>query len=179
MGSDDAETPDPGRPQDTGRLIVTTSGPPGPGEPVRRLRAVKGDGTLARMSGDARGAILIFDGDCGFCTTTARWAQRRFRHGERAEPWQLLDGQVLNSFGLTPHDVEQAAWFVDSGGRRERGHRAVGRALEAGGGWRRVAGRLVLTPPTSWRGAGIYSLVVRWRHRLPGGTPACRLDDGH
>jgi predicted DCC family thiol-disulfide oxidoreductase YuxK len=120
-------------------------------------------------------ATLIFDGDCGFCTTCAYWAQRRFRHGERAEPWQLLGDGRLERFGLSEQDVKEAAWWVDGGGVRERGYRAVGRALVAGGGWRRAAGRLVLTPPVSWLAASVYRLVVRWRYRLPGGTPACRV----
>ncbi len=130
------------------------------------------------MSGDGRVAVLVYDGACRFCTTAALWAQMRFHRGERAEPWQALGSGTLDSFGLTRRDVEQAAWWVHPDGRRERGHRAVGRALQAGGGWRRVAGGFVLTPPTSWLGAGVYRLVVRWRHRLPDGTPACHLDGG-
>jgi predicted DCC family thiol-disulfide oxidoreductase YuxK len=126
--------------------------------------------------GTTREAVLVFDGDCGFCTSSARWLERGFRHGERAEAWQLLGDGALAELGLTTKDAKQAAWWVDREGRRERGHRAAGRALEAAGGWRRGAGRLILTPPTSWLAAGAYRLVVRWRHRLPGGTPACRLD---
>jgi predicted DCC family thiol-disulfide oxidoreductase YuxK len=121
-------------------------------------------------------AILVFDGDCGFCTSSAHWAERRFSHGEKAQAWQLLgDHGVLESSGLSLDDVQQAAWWVDSDGTRERGHRAVGRALIAGGGVRRVVGWFVLTPPVSWFAAGVYRLVVRWRYRLPGGTPACRV----
>jgi predicted DCC family thiol-disulfide oxidoreductase YuxK len=120
-------------------------------------------------------AVLIFDGDCGFCTSAARWAEKRFRGGERAKAWQLLGPGALDSFGLSVDDVQQAAWWVSADGTLDRGHRAVGRALQACGGWRRVAGWLTLTPPTSWLAAGIYKLVVRWRYRLPGGTPACRI----
>jgi uncharacterized protein YbjT (DUF2867 family)/predicted DCC family thiol-disulfide oxidoreductase YuxK len=127
-------------------------------------------------SGDARAAVLVFDGDCGFCTTAAYWAQKRFHNGERAEAWQMLGDHVLESFGLSVNDVQQAAWWVDADGTRERGHRAAGRALQADGGWRRVLGWFVLSPPTSWLAASVYRVVVRWRYRLPGGTPACRLD---
>lgn len=126
------------------------------------------------MPGDAGVALLLFDGDCGFCTTVASWAQKGFRHGERAEAWQVLGIQALDRLGLTVLDVEQAAWWVDVDGGLARGHRAVGRALQASRGWRRAAGDLVLTPPTSWAAAGVYRLVARWRSRLPGGTPACR-----
>lgn len=130
----------------------------------------------ARSSDENHAPVLVFDGDCGFCTSAARWAERGFRHGERAEPWQLLGAEVLGTFGLSVEDVQQAAWWVDIDGTRERGHRAAGRALRAGGGWRRGFGGLVLTPPASWLSAGVYRLVVRWRYRLPGGTPACSVD---
>jgi predicted DCC family thiol-disulfide oxidoreductase YuxK len=82
----------------------------------------------------------------------------------------------LDSVGLTVHDVEQAAWWVAGDGSLDRGHRAAGRALQVGGGWRRVMGLIILTAPMSWLAAGVYRLVVRWRYRLPGGTPACRVD---
>jgi len=125
--------------------------------------------------GDSHGAsLLVFDGDCGFCTSAARWAERGFHHGERAEAWQLVGSEALTSYGLTVDEVRSGAWWVNADGTLERGHRAVGRALQAGRGWRRAAGWTVLTPPTTWFAAGIYRLVVRWRYRLPGGTPACR-----
>lgn len=120
--------------------------------------------------------IFIFDGDCGFCTTSAHWLQKQFRHGECVEAGQLLDSQVLESLGLTRTDVAQAAWWVDTTRNVARGHRAIGKALQAGGARRRVLGELALTPPTSWLAAGLYALVVRWRYRLPGGSPACRID---
>ncbi len=121
------------------------------------------------------GSLLIFDGDCGFCTTVAGWTARRFRHDERAEAWQHLDAEVLEHHGLSQRDVQDAAWWVDDSGLRERGHRAVGQALHADGGLFKVLSLLILNPPTSWIASVIYKLVVRWRYKLPGGTPACRV----
>ena len=122
--------------------------------------------------------VLVFDGDCGFCTEAAKWAAREFRQGERAEAWQLLGSDVLDGYGLSLKDVSEAAWWVDDNGRRERGYRAIAMALLAGGRLRRAMGHLFLIPPVSWIAAGVYALVVRWRYRLPGGTPACRIDSG-
>lgn len=122
--------------------------------------------------------MLVFDGDCGFCTEAAKWAAREFRQGERAEAWQLLGSDVLDGYGLSLKDVSEAAWWVDDNGRRERGYRAIAMALLAGGRLRRAMGHLFLIPPVSWIAAGVYALVVRWRYRLPGGTPACRIDSG-
>jgi predicted DCC family thiol-disulfide oxidoreductase YuxK len=120
-------------------------------------------------------AVLVFDGDCSFCTTVARWSARRFRHGERAQAWQYLSTAFLEQHHLSVDDVRDAAWWVDGDGLRERGHRAVARALLAGGGVRWPVGWLAITPPTSWIAAGVYRFVVRWRYRLPGGTPACKV----
>lgn len=120
--------------------------------------------------------MLIFDGDCGFCTSSAKWAARGWRGDQRAVPWQRLDGDQLADLGLTPEDCRRAAWWVDDRGQLLRGHRAVAKALEAGGGWRRPAGVAIGWPPLSWIAAGVYRLVSKYRHRLPGGTPACRVD---
>lgn len=147
---------------------------PGPFR-LRDLRWFSGR-TASKGAARLRGGLLIFDGDCGFCTSAANWAARRFRHGERIEPWQRLGADELVKLGLSLHQVQKAAWWVGAGGAAERGHRAVGRALQAGGGWRAVAGTIVLLPPMSWLATAVYALTVRWRYRLPGGTPACRLD---
>jgi predicted DCC family thiol-disulfide oxidoreductase YuxK len=122
------------------------------------------------------GSVLIYDGECGFCATSAKWAARGFRQGETAQAWQLLNNEFLEEHGLSRDEVEQAAWWVDDTGRRERGHRAVGRALQARSGCSRILGWLVVAPPSSWLAAGIYRWVVRWRYRLPGGTPECKVD---
>jgi predicted DCC family thiol-disulfide oxidoreductase YuxK len=116
--------------------------------------------------------MLIFDGDCSFCTTSAMWIEHRLPSGARVEPWQRLD---LDAFGLTEADVTTAAYWVDERGRTYRGHRSIGKALmAAGGGWKPV-GALVLIPPFSWLAALLYVVVAKNRHRLPGGTPACKL----
>lgn len=117
--------------------------------------------------------LLIFDGECRFCTWAAHFAQRRFRCGERAVAWQSLSPETLAAYELTVADVRAAAWWIDAVGTRERGHRAVGRALRAGGAWRGFLGWLCLRPPGSWLAAALYRIVVRVRAHLPGVTPAC------
>jgi predicted DCC family thiol-disulfide oxidoreductase YuxK len=116
--------------------------------------------------------MLIFDGDCSFCTSSATWIEHRLPSGTRVEPWQRLD---LAALGLTEADVTTAAYWVDEAGRTHRGHRSIGRALLAAGGAWRVVGALILVPPLSWLAALLYVIVAKNRHRLPGGTPACKL----
>lgn len=116
--------------------------------------------------------LLVFDGDCGFCTASARWIERRLPSSTSVQPWQVLD---LDELGLTQGDVTAAAWWVDRRGRQHRGHAAIGRALIAAGGTWGVIGRLVITPPISWLARPAYWLIARNRHRLPGSTDACRI----
>src|SRR5207244_10532427 len=100
----------------------------------------------------------------------AHWKDRA-----RAVAWQRLDSAELGRLGLTRDEAQQAAWWIDESGQRSRGHLAIARGLAAAGGWRSVCGHALLAPPLRWIAAGLYPLVARWRHRLPGGTPACRL----
>jgi predicted DCC family thiol-disulfide oxidoreductase YuxK len=88
-------------------------------------------------------------------------------------PWQ--DHPDLSAIGLTEHDVATAAYWIDVDGRAHRGADGIARLLVAcGGGWSLV-GWFLLIPPIAWAASGLYRLVARYRHRLPGGTPACQL----
>jgi predicted DCC family thiol-disulfide oxidoreductase YuxK len=118
--------------------------------------------------------LLVYDGDCGFCTASAQWITRRWNRPADAVAWQALGPGRLADLGLSLDDVGRAAWWVDTDGRRAGGAAAVGRALAWAPGWWHLTGRLVLTPPLSWIAPGGYWLVARYRHQLPGGTPACR-----
>jgi predicted DCC family thiol-disulfide oxidoreductase YuxK len=119
--------------------------------------------------------LLVYDGDCSFCTSSARWMTAHWHGPQEAIAWQHLGTDRLELLGLTLDDVRRAAWWIDPAGGRSRGHVAIARALQAAHGWPSIAGRILLVPPFRWLAAGIYPLVARWRHRLPGGTPACRM----
>ena len=118
---------------------------------------------------------LIFDGDCAFCTSAARWASSRWIRPAEAIAWQRLRVERLAELGLSEWDVRHAAYWVDSDGTLARGYAAVARALNAGTGWMRVAGRVLSVPPGSWIARPAYWLIARYRHRLPGATDACRI----
>ena len=120
------------------------------------------------ISGDTKN-VLIFDGDCGFCTASARWIEAR---GAPVEALQTLE---LEELALTVAEVNAAAWWIDETGQQHRGHLAIGHALQtAGGGWGFVGAALV-RPPVSWLAKPVYALVARNRHKLPGATDACEL----
>lgn len=113
--------------------------------------------------------MIVFDGDCGFCTTCVRVLERI---GPDAEivPWQLAD---LAELGLTEEQAADALQCVQVDGTVRSGHEAVAAALESVGWIWRIVGRALTLPGISWIAAKLYRLVAANRHRLPGGTPAC------
>ncbi len=115
--------------------------------------------------------LLIFDGDCGFCTTSAR-AGQRWLHLDHVEPWQFLD---LDQLGVTTEQCLQAVQWVDEDGGVVAAERAVIAALRHAGGVWGVLGRVMNLPGVRHLAAVVYRLVARYRHKLPGGTPACKL----
>ncbi len=119
--------------------------------------------------------ILIYDGDCGFCTSIARWALRRLPASAAVVPWQLVPD--LGAYGLRADDAARHAYWIDRNGDAHRGHLAIAEALRAmGPGWRAL-GAAARVPPISWVAEPVYGVVTRFRHHLPGGTPACHLPD--
>jgi predicted DCC family thiol-disulfide oxidoreductase YuxK len=117
--------------------------------------------------------LLVYDGDCAFCSRVVDIARARLGVACRAVPWQQAD---LAALGLTQAQVVEKVWWIDPDGSKVSGHRAVAAALRHGAPAVRPVGRLLdagaLAPVAS---AG-YDLVARNRHRLPGGTAACRIE---
>jgi predicted DCC family thiol-disulfide oxidoreductase YuxK len=119
--------------------------------------------------------VLVYDGDCAFCSTTARFVASRLRRSTSdfdVEPWQHLD---LEPLGLTPAECDAAVRWVSADGIPDAGHVAVARALRTCRWWVRPAGVVLLLPGVSALAARGYTWVAANRHRLPGGTPACSL----
>ena len=118
--------------------------------------------------------MFVYDGDCAFCSSCARFITRRIPTTATVAAWQHLD---LAALGLTEQVCEQAVQWVPAGGATgsSAGAVAIGRMLVDAGSYWRVLGRLALARPGSWLAGPVYRLVARNRHRLPGGTPACAL----
>jgi predicted DCC family thiol-disulfide oxidoreductase YuxK len=116
--------------------------------------------------------ILVFDGDCAFCTTWVNRLREWLPRPPAAVPWQWSD---LDAMGLTTRDVTDFAWYLT------KRHSFAG-ALAFAAILRdqprvalRFAGHLLATPPFSIVAALGYNAIAKYRHLLPGGTPACAL----
>jgi predicted DCC family thiol-disulfide oxidoreductase YuxK len=117
-------------------------------------------------------SLLVYDGDCGFCTRCVEWALARLPYRPAVVAWQHAD---LGGLGVTRAEAEHSVLWVEPSGRVSSGHVAVARLLVASGGAWALLGRLAMVPPVSWIAAAAYRLVAVNRGRLPGGTPACAL----
>ena len=122
---------------------------------------------------------FIFDGDCAFCTSCARFIERHIHTPAAVVPWQFAH---LDALGVTEAECLEAVQWVDGAGhtagpvaiagllRRSTG--ASGRLL-----WRPAGWLLGLRPVTALAWPA-YRWVSRNRHRLPGGTAACKVTPG-
>lgn len=116
--------------------------------------------------------VLLFDGDCAFCTSCARLLQRRIKPDAEVLAWQLAD---LPALGVTELQASEAVQWLAGDGDVRSGHEAIAATLATAGPLWRLAGHFLLLPGVSWVAARAYRLVANNRHRLPGGTPACKL----
>lgn len=115
--------------------------------------------------------VLLYDGDCAFCTSCARLIERIGPDAEIAA-WQLTD---LAELGVTEEQASEAVQWVQVDGAVRSGHEAIAGMLSTAGRVWGIAGQVLLLPGVSWMAAKAYRMVADNRHRLPGGTPACGL----
>lgn len=116
--------------------------------------------------------VLIFDGDCAFCSLWVERLRAALPVFPVSTPWQWID---LDDYALTRDDVAKAAWLVTPT-QQFAGHLAFSAILRSQPtvGWR-FLGHLIATEPFNSICALGYRFVARYRHRLPGGTPACAV----
>ena len=116
--------------------------------------------------------VLIFDGDCGFCTTSANFAVKHSKTPIKAVPWQYTD---FSELPMTQVDAQDQVYLMVDG-KAFGGHEGFAMMLRIQRNpLLRFAGAMAMNPPISWIARPIYRVVAKYRHRLPGGTPACKL----
>jgi predicted DCC family thiol-disulfide oxidoreductase YuxK len=116
------------------------------------------------MSRALPGAVLVYDGDCGFCERSARFALGR------STTLRIADHR---SQGL---DHIDAVMLVDDDGNVWSAAPAVAQALRRFRARRwRALGVVISMPPVCAIAGVVYSLVARNRGRLSKlfGAPAC------
>ena len=115
--------------------------------------------------------VLIFDGDCSFCSSCVDWLEDNLPAMPRTVPYQWAD---LGSYALSLDEAREKVWLITA--ERHYGGASAVTAILRHQPERvyRFLGWLLATPPLSRLADGAYWIVSRLRHVLPGGTPTCR-----
>ncbi|MFE3770434.1 thiol-disulfide oxidoreductase DCC family protein [Streptomyces sp. NPDC057579] len=116
--------------------------------------------------------VLVYDGDCGFCTTSVNIAERYLRPRCLITAWQFTD---LDALGVTQQRAEHEVLWITPTGTVHGGAQAVAKLLLGAGAPWSVAGAVLTLPPVRWIAHAVYRLIATNRHRMPGGTPTCAL----
>ncbi|THA57967.1 thiol-disulfide oxidoreductase DCC family protein [Streptomyces sp. A1136] len=114
--------------------------------------------------------VLVYDGDCGFCTASAGAAQRLLRPACDITAWQSTD---LDALGVAQARAEYEVLWVPPDGVVHGGAQAVAKLLLRVGGVWAVVGAVLTLPPVRWIAHAVYRVIANNRGRLPGGTRAC------
>lgn len=129
---------------------------------------------------DERGALLLYDGTCGFCASSVQWVLRHEGRSPRSLRFASLQsdaGQRVRAAHPELETVDSVIWYEPAReGMRDDlvlvRSRAVLRVLRyLGGGWRVLAGIGAIVP-RAIRDL-IYDFVARHRHRIIRRDPSC------
>ncbi len=127
------------------------------------------------MTHSPRIPILVYDGDCGFCTRSVRLVAR-LPAAVSYQPWQATD---LTALGVDAVRARREMVLVDVDGRARGGAAAAAALLRHCRGAWPVLGSLLAAPGLRAVAAWVYHRVAVNRYRLPGATPACQLPREH
>ena len=110
---------------------------------------------------------LVYDADCGFCTRSAHWLD------EAPIAWHTLD---LDALHVTQGEADANAGYLEDGKITDLGADAIIAALRAKRGSGRLLGLLMATPGIRQIAHLVYPRIAANRHRMPGGTAACKIE---
>lgn len=116
--------------------------------------------------------LFIYDADCGFCTAAVKRFRKLFPKVEFTASREVN----LSDFGLTQEDADQRVYLIVPSAHSFTtygGGRAVTGLLSSWGRGGKVAAKLLSFFPFRVPIEGIYRLVARNRHALPGGDTTC------
>lgn len=116
--------------------------------------------------------VLIFDGDCGFCTTTANWIKKNSKVALEIAPYQWTE---LGQYGLTTEEAAAKVQVV-VGDKVFAGHYCMSKLLLIQPNiLLKLVGAVMVLPGLDSISARVYEWIAANRQKLPGGTPACKL----
>lgn len=117
--------------------------------------------------------LVIYDGDCGFCTKTVIRLTKCL--GKKAPNFSTFQSIDLSEFNLTLDQVQMEMKYVDRNGRIWGGAHAFRNVFkDANGVWLLVAG-LMSMPLIKQAASLLYRKIAVNRQKMPGASEACVL----
>jgi predicted DCC family thiol-disulfide oxidoreductase YuxK len=108
---------------------------------------------MAGMNGVTALPVLVYDGDCGFCTRSVQFGQRHIGRMPAAVAYQAAD---LAALGLTEAQCATAVQYVARDHRAYAGHDAVAAVLLGAGLPWWFLGALLHLPGLHWLAGVVY-----------------------
>lgn len=119
--------------------------------------------------------LLIFDGDCGFCTTVATAAEPVLARGHQ-DPTVVASQFVdLASLGIRPERARTEVLWVGRDGHVSGGVDAIADWLSWHTSIYRPLGLILRWPVIRPLAGAVYRWVARNRQLFPGSTAACAM----
>jgi hypothetical protein len=116
--------------------------------------------------------VFLYDGDCGPCDAAVGLMRRRAEPAVDFVPFQRVD---YTAYGVTEGEVLSSPVLVHGDGTHSVGPSAMAGMLQAGRDPYRRIGRVMAAPVIRHLLGALQPIMYRNRHRLPGGTDACRV----
>jgi predicted DCC family thiol-disulfide oxidoreductase YuxK len=117
--------------------------------------------------------VMVYDGDCAFCELWVGRLRRALPVVPRTVPSQSVD---LDDLGLSAEDVAKYAWLITPDRHVAGGAILRELLIRQPRSHLRFLGHLLGLWPITVIADGVYRLVAKNRHRLPGSQAACESD---
>lgn len=125
-------------------------------------------------------AVLVTDGDCGFCQSSAAWLERHFPGEWMNAPSESVH---LPDLDLTHSDAKKQVWLLvpdENGFQKFGGAMAVAKLLLIQPKkYIKPIAKLAFAPFTRTIAQSIYVLIARNRHRFHIGEAQCEMPANH
>jgi predicted DCC family thiol-disulfide oxidoreductase YuxK len=119
--------------------------------------------------------LFLFDGDCGLCENAVDRMKSRIAPPIDFATYQSVD---IGALGVSLATCLEGPVLVRADGTHVVGVGAMAGMLRTARYPYRFFGRVMMAPGVSQLLNRVQAVFYRNRHRLPGGTEACRIPQG-
>ena len=107
---------------------------------------------------------VIYDGDCGICTSIANWLEKKDKRGNlQTIPYQFANLDELSP-GLSSEMTAESVYFIDGNtGRRYSESRAAFESIKRLSGILKFLGTILSNRFFAWLIKPVYRLIARNR----------------